>query len=180
MNFFKKHQTEILENAFSYIVVLAMLAYGVGKLVQFDGAANTNHKVSEMTGMQLMWAFYGYSKPFALTLGFLEITGGILMFFKRTRLIGCLFVSTILVNVILQDIFYEVNVGALRAAILYQILILSILFMNKNTIIDMWIILTFSEQKKKESWKNRLLILLISGFLFIIFRIAEYYITTKL
>lgn len=178
MNFFKKHKTEILENAFSYIVVLAMLAYGVGKLVQFNGAANTNLKVSEMTGMQLMWAFYGYSKPFVLTLGALEITGGILMFFKRTRLIGCLFVSTILINVILQDIFYGVNVGALRAAILYQILILSILFMNKNTIIGMWILLTFNEQKK-ESWKNRLLILLISGFLFIIFRIAEYYITTK-
>jgi len=28
----------ILENAFSYIVVFAMFAYGVGKIIQFDGA----------------------------------------------------------------------------------------------------------------------------------------------
>lgn len=178
MNFIQKHKIEILENAFSYVVVLAMFAYGFGKLVQFNGAADIDMKVSEMTGMQLMWAFYGYSKPFVLTLGFLEIAGGILMFFKRTRLIGCFFLSTILINIILQDIFYGVNVGALRAAILYQILIVAILYINRIKIIAIWKILINSE-KTNETLKNKLLILLLSGILFIIFRAVEYYITTK-
>ena len=178
MNLIKQHKIEILENAFSYMVVLAMLAYGFGKLVQFNGAADIDMKVSEMTGMQLMWAFYGYSKPFVLTLGALEIIGGILMLLKRTRLIGCLFVSTILINIILQDIFYGVNIGALRAAIIYQILIITILYINRAKIIKIWKIL-INREKRDTTLKNNLLILLISGILFIIFRILEYYITIK-
>lgn len=31
-----------------------------------------------------MWAFYGYSYPFVITLGVLEVVGGILMFFRKT------------------------------------------------------------------------------------------------
>ncbi len=85
--FIEKYGTQILENAFSYIVVFAMCAYGVGKIIQFDGAIEANTTVSEMTGMQLMWAFYGYSKPFVITLGVLEITDGILMLLQRTRIL---------------------------------------------------------------------------------------------
>jgi len=80
--FIEKYGTQILENAFSYIVVFAMCAYGVGKIIQFDGAIEANTTVSEMTGMQLMWAFYGYSKPFVITLGVLEITGGIFLYLR--------------------------------------------------------------------------------------------------
>lgn len=178
MSLIKKYKIEIIENAFSYVVVLAMLAYGVGKWVQFNGAANTDLKVSEMTGMQLMWAFYGYSRPFALTLGVLEIAGGILMFFKRSRLIGCLFVSTILVNVILQDIFYDVNIGALRAAILYQFLILCILFMNRGRLIEIWKSL-IQVNRINEPCKNKLFVLGLSVSLFMILRIVEYFITIK-
>ncbi len=178
MDFIRKYKIKILENAFSYVVILAMLAYGFGKIVQFNGAAKTNLKISEMTGMQLMWAFYGYSKPFVYTLGALEIIGGILILFKRTRLIGCLFVSTILVNIIIQDIFYDVNIGALKAAILYQALILFIFYFNREKIVTVWKILT-QKEKKSETFKNRLLILLISGLLFVILRVAEYYVTIK-
>lgn len=178
MNFIKKHKIEILENAFSYIVVLAMFAYGFGKLVQFNGEADIDMKVSEMTGMQLMWAFYGYSKPFVLTLGILEIVGGLLIFFNRTRLIGCLFLSTILINIILQDIFYRVNIGALRAAIIYQILIIGILYINRSKVTAIWKILV-SKEKTNETLKNKFIIMLVSGILFIVFRIIEYYVTTK-
>lgn len=178
MDFIKKYKIKILENAFSYVVVLAMLAYGIGKIVQFNGAANTNLRISEMTGMQLMWAFYGYSKPFVYTLGALEIIGGILIFLKRTRLIGCILVSTILINIIIQDIFYDVNVGALKAAILYQVLILFIFYLNREKIIPILKILTQKEEKK-ETFKNSSMILLISGFLFVILRVAEYYVTIK-
>lgn len=178
MEFIKKHRFIILENAFSYVVVLAMLAYGVGKWVQFNGAAEIDLKISEMTGMQLMWAFYGYSRPFGLILGVLEITGGVLMLFRRTRLLGCFFVSTILVNVILQDIFYDVNVGALRAAILYQSLILIILFMNKDILIEIGKKL-IEVKMNIGSWKSKFYVFLCSVVLFVILRILEYYVTIK-
>mgnify|MGYP006166283349 CR=1 FL=1 len=100
------------------------------------------------------------------------------MLFKRTRLVGCLFLSTILINIILQDIFYEVNIGALRAAILYQILIVAILYINKVKIIEIFKIL-IAREKNNKTLKNNFLILLLSGILFTVFRVLEYYITTK-
>ena len=174
----KKEILEIFENAFTYIVVFAMFVYGIGKMVQFDGALETNKSVSEMTGQQLMWAFYGYSKPFVIVLGIMEITGGFLMLVRRTRILGCFFITTILVNVIIQDIFYGVNVGALRAAVIYQTLIFVILWFNKEKIIQCFKILlsvtSFEGFKKKFFVK-----IILSIILFIILRILEFYVTTK-
>jgi len=178
MKFIKKEIFEIIENAFTYIVVMAMFVYGIAKITQFDGGLTTNKTASELSGMQLLWAFYGYSKPFALTLGALEILGGILLFIKRTRILGCLFLTTILVNVILQDIFYEVNVGALKAAIIYQILVIGILWFNKVKMIQCFRILT-SIGKIIVSRKKLFIKIFFSILLFIIIRILEFYITTK-
>jgi hypothetical protein len=178
LKFEKKDIIEILENAFCFIVVMAMFIYGGAKIIQFDGAFETNKSVAEMTGMQLMWAFYGYSKPFAITLGVLEITGGILMLIRRTRILGCLFVSTILVNVILQDIFYEVNIGALRAALIYQFLIIVILWFNKEKLYQS-IKLLISTQVIGQSKKAFFIKIGLSIILFVILRIIEFYLTTK-
>ncbi|MDE3743265.1 hypothetical protein [Maribacter polysaccharolyticus] len=178
MNLNKKDKLEIFENAISWIVVLAMFIYGGAKLIQFDGAAEIDKTVSELTGMELMWAFYGYSKSFAMTLGIFEIIGGILILIKKTRIIGCLFTSTILVNVIFQDIYFGVNLGALKAAILYQILILIILWLNKEKLIRG--IKVLLESNKIEQPKMKLFIKLLSAFgIFIGLRILEYYITIK-
>ena len=178
MNFNKKDKIEILENAISWIVVLAMFIYGGGKLIQFDGAAEIDKTVSELTGMELMWAFYGYSKSFAMTLGILEMIGGILILIKKTRIIGCVFTSTILVNIILQDIYFGVHLGALKAAVLYQILILIILWLNKEKLIRS--IKVLLEYKKVEQPKMKLFTKLLIAFgVFIILRILEYYLTIK-
>ena len=178
MKFKKNDQIEIFENAISWIVVFAMFVYGAGKIIQFDGATEIDKTVSELNGMQLMWAFYGYSKAFAITLGSFEIIGGILILIKKTRIIGCLFTSTILINVILQDIFFEVHFGALKAALLYQILILIIFWLNREKIIRSLKVLL--ESRKSEQAKSKLFIKLLIAFgLFVGLRIFEYYLTIK-
>ena len=178
MRLTSKDKIEIFENAMSWIVVLAMLIYGAGKLIQFDSVAEIDIPVSELTGMELMWAFYGYSKSFAVTLGIFELIGGILILFKKTRLVGCLFTSTILVNVILQDIFYGVHVGALKAAILYQLLIIIILFINKDKLINSLKVLLITE--KTEQSKTKFLVKILIAFgIFIGLRVLEYFITIQ-
>jgi len=176
MNFTKKDKIEIFENSISWIVVIAMFIYGLGKIIQFDGAVEVNKTVSEMTGMELMWAFYGYSKSFAITLGVFELIGGFLILIKKTRIIGCLITSTILVNVIFQDIYFVVHLGALKAAIFYQILILIILWLNKEKLIRGMKVLL--ESNKFEQSKTKLFIKLLIAFgVFLILRILEYYMT---
>ncbi len=178
MNVTNKNKIEIFENAISWIIVFAMFVYGGAKIIQFNGASDIDKSVSELTGMELMWAFYGYSKSFAATLGIFEIIGGLLILIKRTRVIGCLFTSTILVNVIFQDIYFGVNRGALKAAILYQLLILIILFLNREKLIRS--IKALLESNKIEQPKMKIFIKIVIAFaIFVGSRILEYYITNK-
>lgn len=88
-----------------------------------------------MTGMELMWAFYGYSRIYPILLGISEVGGAILLCLARTRLLGCILLTGILLNVIIQDVLYGVNEGALRAAITYQIMIFGILWINRAGLI---------------------------------------------
>ena len=156
-----------------------MFIYGGGKLIQFDGAAEIDKSVSELTGMELMWAFYGYSKSFAMTLGLFEIIGGILILVKKIRIIGCLFTSIILVNVIFQDIYFGVHLGALKAAILYQILILIILWLNKEKLIRGIKVLLESNKIVQPKMKFFIKLLIAFG-VFLILRILEYSLTIRM
>lgn len=178
MNLTKEDKIEIFENEISWIVVMAMFVYGGGKLIQFGDIAEIDKPVSEMNGMELMWAFYGYSKSFAITLGVFELIGGLLILINRTRIIGCLFTSTILVNVIFQDIYFGVHLGALKAAIIYQLLILIILLLNKEKL--MTSIKTLLTSDKTEQTKTKFFIKILIAFgIFIGLRIIEYFITIK-
>ncbi|WP_304236555.1 hypothetical protein [Jiulongibacter sediminis] len=178
MTLTRQDKIEIFENAISWVVVLAMFLYGGAKGMQFDGAAQIDKTVSEMTGMQLMWAFYGYSKSFAITIGVFEVLGGLLILIKRTRLIGCLVTSTILVNVIFQDIYFGVHAGALKAAILYQLLILVIFWLNRDKLMTSVKALLKTE-KSEETRKVLFLKLSIAFALFVLFRILEYFLTVR-
>lgn len=175
----KKDRIEIFENAISWVVVFAMFVYGGAKYFQFRGATAVNKTVSEMTGMEIMWAFYGYSHYFAITLGIFEIIGGILLLIKKTRILGCLFTSTILLNIILQDIYYEVHLGALRAAILYQFLIGIILWINRIKVREAMQVL-LSSSKTDDSNGKLVVKIGFALLLFILFRIGEYYLTIKI
>jgi hypothetical protein len=168
---------EILETAATWVVVMAMLVYGFGKWIQFEGAAEIDKTVQELSGMELMWAFYGYSRSFVLSIGMLEITGAILLFFRSTRLLGCLFTSTILINVILQDFFYEVNQGALKAAILYQLLIVFILFLHRDKLLK-GLQLLLIKPLEKPNRRRFFLKASLAFALFCLLRMAEYFITT--
>ena len=178
MTFTKKELVEILETALVIVVAVSMFFYGIGKPFQFTNETIQQLSVSELTSMELMWAFYGYSKSYAMTLGLFEILGGTLILIKRTRIIGCLFTLTILVNVILQDIFFKVHFGALKAAILYLLLILTILWLNKDNIIQSVKALLIFNTSEEPKYKS-IIKLIIAFICFVLFRIIEYYLTIK-
>lgn len=152
--------------------------YGVGKIVQFPMTTDITKKVSDLTGQELMWTFYGYSKSFPIILGILEIIGGILLLFSKTRLLATILLTTIIVNVILQDIIYNVNNGALIAAIIYQILIIFILIINKKRVLLILKLFTkTNNERQEESFKSKLLTALCVGTVFILIKGIEYVLT---
>ena len=112
-----------------FIVSISMIVYGVTKPIQFSDFSNsTNVNVSE--GHKIMWNFYSYSLTYPLIIGFFEILGGISLLSNRSRIFGCILLTIILSNIIIQDYIYEIV--ALKSAIFYQILVLIILFFDKE------------------------------------------------
>ena len=124
----KKNIINIFEWSIALYVAGTMCIYGFSKFIQFNESSPENNPA-----MRLMWDFYGYSKPFVLIIGFLEVFSSMLMLLPKTRIIGCLFLTTILSNIILQDYFY--NVPALSTAIVLQLLVLIILALNGKELI---------------------------------------------
>jgi len=142
ITFSKQEKIDIIENTICWIVAFTMFVYDVGKIAQFNTAIEIEKTLPELTGIELMWAFYDYSLPFAIIIGLLEILGAVLIFFKKTRLIGCILTSTILINIILEDIFFNVHTEALITAIVIQLFVFIILWMNKSTVIEVFKLLT--------------------------------------
>ncbi|MBL7939011.1 MAG: hypothetical protein JNL43_06595 [Flavobacteriales bacterium] len=134
----KQNVASILELACRWHVALSMFVYGIAKTVQFDATAGNDAPVNSLSGQQLMWAFYGYSLGYAKFLGVVEMLGAGLLLFRRTTLLGCLVVSSVLVNVIAQDITYGVNEGALRAALIYQMLTFLVVLLNRHQVVRIW------------------------------------------
>lgn len=137
----------------------SMLIYGIGKPLQFENLTNsTNANLSE--GHKIMWTFYSYTKAYPLIIGFFEIIGGVLLLFNRTRIFACLLLTTMLINIIIQDYFYQIS--ALSSAIFYQILIIIILLFDydkvKNIVQELFI------NQKKNRHIALLIIALILSF----------------
>ncbi len=167
----------VFELALAITVAASMVLYGIGKPTQFGNIIILQKKVADLTGMELMWAFYGYSKTYPIIIGVFEIIGGLLLVLGKTRIIGAFILTTILLNVILQDIFYGVNEGALKAAIIYQLLIVVILYCRRKLLLAT---VAFYLQQIKTStvtFKKQTLLMVIGFVAAVIFKLIESFLT---
>lgn len=72
---------------------------------------------SSLPRVDLMWAFFGQSYSFIVVIGLIQIIGSVLLLFGKTRLVGVFILIPVLLNIILLDIFYEIEPGPLALAI---------------------------------------------------------------
>lgn len=173
----QKDIRRVLELSFVIVVAVAMLLYGIGKPIQFSNDSNNLKTIPELSGMELMWAFYGYSKTYPILLGIGELGGALLLCLPRTRVLGCLLLTAILSNVIIQDIVYGVNEGALRAAVIYQVMIFAILWFNRAVLIQGIQNMLIPKATGETSRRNKVTIIAASILLALLFKAAEFYLT---
>ena len=138
-------------------VCLFMLAYGGGKFLQFKDATQIAKPVSELTGQQLMWAFFGYSQILPIFIGILQIIGGLLLLSNKTKLFGVAILFPILTNIILMDLVYHVNQGALFNAIFCFLILLFVLFFEKEKLIEI-VKIVFKNEEIKDKPTNKAII----------------------
>jgi len=97
-----------------YVLGATMLGYGWAKLIPTQmpvpGPDRLLEPVGDMSPMGLLWTFMGASLPYQMFAGFGEVLGGVLLFWRRTTLLGALILTGVLVNVVALNFAYDVPV----------------------------------------------------------------------
>ncbi|WP_412984672.1 hypothetical protein [Pontimicrobium sp. IMCC45349] len=155
---------ETIEIVCRFYVFFFLAAYGLGKAI--GGQFYTpdlipthieSMPIKQIPNFELAWVFMGRSYGYVLFIGVCQIVGATLLLFNRTKLIGTLILIPIMVNVIVFDIFFLDKYGALASAILYLLMLIVILYINKPKIINVIKTLTHFDGTQKTSIKEKII-----------------------
>ena len=90
-----------------------MLAYGLAKVppTQFGllTLGRQAQHVGELEPMMMLWAFMAASPGYALLCGLVEVGAGLLLLVRRTTALGAVLALVAMTNVLVLNIFYDVN-----------------------------------------------------------------------
>jgi uncharacterized membrane protein YphA (DoxX/SURF4 family) len=111
-----------------YYLAVTMLSYGFAKVFRTQFPPLTLGQLGKSYGesspMNLLWTFMGYSGPYTVFTGLGEVVGGLLLLFKRTRLLGALVVAIVMTHVVMLNLSYDVPVKLYSAHLLLMAIII--------------------------------------------------------
>jgi hypothetical protein len=113
-----------------YLAAFLVITYGFAKLngSQFTILDSELDKpMGQVSGFWLTWYYFGYSKFYGNLIAFAQVLGGVLLMFRRTTLLACCLLLPLIANIILIDVFYAIDLGALLVALFMEIALLVIL-----------------------------------------------------
>ncbi|MEM8680878.1 MAG: hypothetical protein AAGF97_16130 [Planctomycetota bacterium] len=97
-----------------YYLAWIMLSYGFAKVfpLQFPamGPDRLLQPYGDSSPMGLLWTFMGASPGYQMFAGAAEVLGGVLLFFRRTTLLGALVVVAVMTNVFAMNMCFDVPV----------------------------------------------------------------------
>jgi len=97
-----------------YFFAYMLFVYGFVKVIKLQFPFPDLNRLTETYGesspMGLAWAFVGYSPGYNYFTGGAEVLAGMLLFFKRTTLLGTVLAMTIMGNVVAMNMAYDIPV----------------------------------------------------------------------
>jgi uncharacterized membrane protein YphA (DoxX/SURF4 family) len=97
-----------------YALGTILLSYGWSKVFKLQFPFPSQDRLLEPFGqaspMGLLWTFMGVSTPYTVFAGAMEVLGGALLFFRRTTTLGALVTITVMTNVFMLNMCYDVPV----------------------------------------------------------------------
>ena len=122
-----------------FIVSFLILFYGFAKLngSQFTILASELDKpMGSVSGFWLTWYYFGYSPVYGNFIALVQILAGVLLMFRRTTLLGACLLFPVVTNIILIDIVYGIDLGALLVALVIESAVLLILALHMRELIQ--------------------------------------------
>jgi hypothetical protein len=97
-----------------YLLGGTMVGYGWIKLIPTQmpapGPDELLDEIGDKSPMGLLWTFMGASLPYQMFSGLGEVLGGMLLFWRRTTLLGALILTGVLVHIVALNFSYDVPV----------------------------------------------------------------------
>ena len=155
---------ETLELVFRIYVCTFLSVYATGKLT--GGQFYTPERIPDevfatslgmASNFDLAWTFMGRSFGYIMFIGVTQLVGSVLLLFNRTKLIGTSILIPIMVNIIVFDIFFLDAYGALGSALIYFLMLIAILWFNKEKVWTAFTSLIIKKAPDKQS---------VNGFLY--------------
>lgn len=94
-----------------YFLASMVLLYAIGKLMglQLQSSIVWNgDELGNLSGYQLTWAFFGYSKIYHSFIAYSQLIASLLLLFRRTALLGAFLLLPILVNIVIIDYAFQI------------------------------------------------------------------------
>ena len=97
-----------------YYVALVAFSYGIIKLfslqMPFPSLSQLNTPLGDYLPMRLSWMFLGYSSPYQIFSGAMEVLAGTLLLYRRTTTLGVLLATAVFMNVMVLNLSYDIPV----------------------------------------------------------------------
>jgi hypothetical protein len=140
--FFHRFIFSLDERHFYWIILVVRIYliyylsfYGIIKLFgnqfPFPSLLRLTQPIGDLSPMGLAWTFMGYSKFYISFTGFTELIGGVLLINKKTVLLGCLILISIMSNVFVMNLVYDIPVKLFSFHLLFMLLALASLDLKR-------------------------------------------------
>jgi hypothetical protein len=129
----------ILYSGIRYCIAFNLASFGWKKFygLQFIVPSEiSNMPMNQQSGEWLTWYYFGYSHAFGIIIALIQIVGGYLLLFRRTLLIGSVILFSLLLNLTLINVFYQMNAGAMLQSVLLTIGVLYLIVLDSKKLID--------------------------------------------
>lgn len=131
---FKKSNYEktyyYLRTVLRYFVAMIAFIYGIIKLfalqMTFPGLYDLATPLGDFLPMRLSWMFIGYSEPYQIFSGIMEILVGLLLLNRKTVRLGALLGLGVFTNVMMLNLCYDIPVKLFSIHIVFYCCILLI------------------------------------------------------
>ncbi|TWR25859.1 DoxX family protein [Mucilaginibacter pallidiroseus] len=115
-----------------YYLATTMVMYGFAKIFKtqfpFPGTYRLEETYGASSPMGLAWTFFGYSAGYNYFMGFAEVLGGVLLFFRRTATFGALVTLAVSANIMMVNYCFDVPVKILSTTLV----VLSLFLLAKD------------------------------------------------
>jgi len=118
-----------------YFLAVIMLSYGFSKVfhlqMPYPYLTRLVQPYGDSSPMGLVWTYIGQSKAFSAVLGWSEVICGLLLFFRKTTLVGALFTLIVMGNVMVVNFCYDVPVKLFSSMLELMALYLAAPYLRK-------------------------------------------------